>query len=136
MHLTPHSFLFSHCDHLSSTTYILRVLSQETLEASKEVKYSFVPSPSLAKEVQYTSLSILSIHRYSSPSIWRLERRFEVFSNSVGQLQGKKCSIFSREAISTFPPFTGFIVRVIAPFCNIYFRVSLIIFFLVAWPNF
>jgi hypothetical protein len=112
---------------LSSTTYVLRVLSQETLEANKEVKYSSVPGPSLAKEVQDPSLTILSIHRYSSLRIWRLGHKFEVFSSSGAQLQGKKCSIFSREARSSFPPFTGFIARVIAPFCSLYFRVSLII---------
>jgi hypothetical protein len=58
----PHSsfMLFSHCDHLSYATYILRVLSQETLETNKEVKDPSVPGPSLAKEVKYSSLTILS----------------------------------------------------------------------------
>jgi len=68
--------------------------------------------------------------------IWRLGWRFEVFSSSGAQLQGKKCSICSREARSPFPPITGFVAKVIAPFCSLYFKVSLIIWFLVAWPNF
>jgi hypothetical protein len=88
--LTPHSCLFSRYDHLRSTTYVLRVLSQETLEASKEVKDSSVPGPTLAKEVQYPSLAIISIHKYSSLMIWRLEHRFEVFSSSGAQLLTKR----------------------------------------------
>jgi hypothetical protein len=52
--------LFSHCDHLSYAAYVLRVLSQETLEASKEVKDPSVLGPSLDKEVRYSSLAILS----------------------------------------------------------------------------
>jgi hypothetical protein len=69
---------------LSYATYVLRVLSQETLETSKEVKDPSVPGPSLAKEVKDPSLTILFIHRYSSLIIWRLGRRFEVFSSSGG----------------------------------------------------
>jgi hypothetical protein len=120
---------------LSSTTYVLRVLSQETLETSKEVKDSSVPGPSLS-ELQDPSLAILLRHRYSSVRIWRLGHRSEVFSSSGAHLQGKKGSIFSREARSFFPSYTGFIARAIAPFCSLYFKVSLIILFLVAWAEF
>jgi hypothetical protein len=38
---------------------VLRVLSEQTLEINKEVKYSFVPDPSLAKVVKYSTLTIL-----------------------------------------------------------------------------
>ena len=124
MHLTPHSCLFSHCDHLSSTACVLRVLSQETLQANKEVKDSSVPGPSLAKELQDPSLAILLRHRYSSLRIWRLRRRTEVFSSSGAHLQGKKDSICSRDARSAFPPYIVFIARAIAPFCSLYLRVS------------
>jgi hypothetical protein len=44
--------LFSYCDHLSYAAYVLRVLSQETLETNKEVKDPFVPGPSVSKEVK------------------------------------------------------------------------------------
>jgi hypothetical protein len=38
---------------------VLKVLSKQTLEIKKEVKYSFVPGPSLAKVVKYSTLTIL-----------------------------------------------------------------------------
>jgi hypothetical protein len=62
----------------------LRVLSEQTLETSKEVKDFSVPGPSLAKEVKDPSLTILSRHRYSTFSIWWLGRRSEGFSSSGG----------------------------------------------------
>jgi hypothetical protein len=42
---------------------VLRVLGEQTLEISKEVKDSSVPDPSLAKEVKDPSLTILSSYR-------------------------------------------------------------------------
>jgi hypothetical protein len=38
---------------------VLRVLSKQTLEINKEVKYSSVPDPSLVKVVKYPTLTIL-----------------------------------------------------------------------------
>jgi hypothetical protein len=45
---------------LSYAAYVLRVLNQETVETSKEVKDPSVLGPSLAKEVRDSSLAILS----------------------------------------------------------------------------
>jgi hypothetical protein len=42
---------------------VLRVLGEQTLEISKEVKDPSVPDPSLAKEVKDPSLTILSSYR-------------------------------------------------------------------------
>jgi hypothetical protein len=42
---------------------VLRVLGEQTLEISKEVKDSSVPQPSLAKEVKDPSLTILFSYR-------------------------------------------------------------------------
>jgi hypothetical protein len=64
---------------LSSTTYVLRVLSQETLEAIKEVNYSSVLGPSIVKEVQDPSLTIILSHRYLKLIIWRLGHIFDGF---------------------------------------------------------
>jgi hypothetical protein len=57
----PHSSFmsFSLICFLSYATYVLRVLSKQTLEISKEVKYSFVPDPSLVKVVKDPTLTIL-----------------------------------------------------------------------------
>jgi hypothetical protein len=51
---------------LSYATYVLRVLSKQTLETSKEVKDPSVPGPSLAKEVKDSSLTILFSYRLIS----------------------------------------------------------------------
>jgi hypothetical protein len=40
---------------------VLRVLSKQTLEISKEVRDSSVPDPSLAKVVKYSTLTILPV---------------------------------------------------------------------------
>jgi hypothetical protein len=114
----------------------LRVLSQETLEARKEVKDPSIPGPSLAKDVHDPSLTILLRHRYSSISNWRLRRRSEVFSSSGAHLQEKEVSIFSREAISTISSYTEFIASVIAPFCSHFLGVFSAIRFVVAWAKF
>jgi hypothetical protein len=57
----PHSsflsFLTLHLELCSLD--VLRVLSKQTLEINKEVKYSSVPDPSLAKVVKYSTLTIL-----------------------------------------------------------------------------
>jgi hypothetical protein len=51
---------------LSYADYVLRILSQETLETSNEVKDYSVPGPSLVKEVKDPSLTILLRHTYST----------------------------------------------------------------------
>jgi hypothetical protein len=38
---------------------VLRVLSKKTIEINKDVRYYFVPDPSLAKVVKYSTLTIL-----------------------------------------------------------------------------
>jgi hypothetical protein len=60
----PHSTLFSfYTLHLELFSLdILRVLGEQTLETSKEVKDPFVLGPSLAKEVKDPSLTIISSH--------------------------------------------------------------------------
>jgi hypothetical protein len=69
---------------LSYATYVLRVLSQETLETNKEVKDPSVPGPSLAKEVKDSSLTIL----FSPDSIQELfvqaGRSLKGFSSRLG----------------------------------------------------
>jgi hypothetical protein len=45
---------------------VLRVLGEQTLETSKEVKDPSVPGPSLANEVKDSSLTILFSHRLIS----------------------------------------------------------------------
>jgi hypothetical protein len=60
-HSTFWSFLLLHLELLSLD--VLRVLGEQTLEISKEVKYSYVPNPRLDKEVKDPSLTILFIYR-------------------------------------------------------------------------
>jgi hypothetical protein len=50
---------------------VLRVLSEQTLEISKEVKDSSVPDPSLAKVVKYSTLTILhSFRSVCNSDLW------------------------------------------------------------------
>jgi hypothetical protein len=50
---------------------VLRVLSEQTLDISKEVKDSFVPDPSLAKVVKDSTLTILhSFRSVCSSDLW------------------------------------------------------------------
>jgi hypothetical protein len=54
---------------------VLRVLTEQTLEISSVVKDSTFPDPILAKEVKYSSLTILSQGLFSlellQPSVWQ-----------------------------------------------------------------
>jgi hypothetical protein len=76
--------LFSYCDHLSYVAYVLKVLSQETLETSKEVKNPYVSSPSLAKEVKDSSLTILSNPKPFHKSFVQARRSYRVFLAGSG----------------------------------------------------
>jgi hypothetical protein len=61
-------------------------LSKQTLEINKEVKDSFVPDPSLAKVVKYSTLTILfSIGQFSS-GLWKQGRISGVFLQDWGAL--------------------------------------------------
>jgi len=50
--------IFSYC-FLSYAAYVLMVLSKQTLETSKEVKYPSVHGPILVRKVKESSLAIL-----------------------------------------------------------------------------
>jgi len=58
---------------LKYAAYVLRVLSKQTLETSKEVKDPSVPGPSLVKEVKDSSLTIL--HHISITIFTKVETR-------------------------------------------------------------
>jgi hypothetical protein len=60
----PHSIVLSfYTIHLEiSSLDVLRVLEEQTLENNKEVKYPYVPGPSLDKEVKDSCLTILFNH--------------------------------------------------------------------------
>ena len=99
----PHSsfMLFFYWDHLTYAAYILRVLSQETLEASKEVKDSSVPGPSLAKEVKDSSLTILLQFSSVSEASWGSKLQLWGFLCRTGvHCLGKKNSLGTKNTRS------------------------------------
>jgi hypothetical protein len=68
---------------LSYAAYVLRVLSKQTLEISKEVKDSSVPDPSLVKVVKDPTLTILLSYR--SVSIVERRDRVQIWRFSAGR---------------------------------------------------
>jgi hypothetical protein len=64
---------------LSDATYVLRVLSEQTLEIN-EVKDSSVPGPRLAKVVKDSTLTILLNFRFISGGILKTGHKFGGFS--------------------------------------------------------
>jgi hypothetical protein len=71
---TPHSCHFSLCIFELCNLDVLRVLSKQTLEINKEVKYSSVLDSSLAKVVKYPTLTILFSSNNFSGVLWRRGR--------------------------------------------------------------
>jgi len=65
-HLTPHSGHFYTLHLEIFILYVLSDLGEQTLETKKEVKDPSVLGPRLAKEVKYSSLTILFSHKLIS----------------------------------------------------------------------
>jgi hypothetical protein len=72
---------------------VLRVLSEQTLEISKEVKYSSVPDPSLAKVVKDSTLTILFIQISFNSVLWSKGTVLR-FLQDWGALSRKRSSIW------------------------------------------
>jgi hypothetical protein len=106
---------FSYCDHLSYAAYILRVLSQETLETNKEVKDPSVPGPSLAKEVKDSSLTIISNPDPFQKSFVQARHSYRVFPAGRAHQWRKKNLICLEEARSIGKSTSEVIVGPIVP---------------------
>jgi hypothetical protein len=82
---------------LSYAAYVLRVLSEQTLEINKEVKDPSVPGPSLAKEVKDSSLTILFNYRFGFYSGRRVRAQIWRFSAERAHYGGENNSIWPRK---------------------------------------
>jgi hypothetical protein len=108
---------------LSYAAYVLRVLSKQTLETSKEVKDPSVPGPSLVKEVKDSSLTILFSYRLISTVEERGRAQIRRFSAGGAHCWKKISLIWVEEGRSEENLFPGGFARPRAPFLNYYWRV-------------
>jgi hypothetical protein len=110
----------------------LRVLSQETLETSKEVKDPSVPGPSLAKEVKDSSLTILYSPDSIQESFVQAGRSLKGFPAGWAHQLRRKDLICFEEARSTGEHTSGVVAISIAPFCisclRVFFCISILLF--------
>jgi hypothetical protein len=73
---------------------VLRVLSKQTLEISKEVRDSSIPDPSLAKVVKDSTITILLVlDQFCSSDLWKQGHSFGGFCRTGAHCLGEKSSL-------------------------------------------